>query len=105
MAVLSVAGLAVDQPTDSTLKIVNFSWLIADFVVVLTERWKQNKVQMQVSMSLLLVLTSSPEHDCFAKVVMDFYCTAASSGLNGFVVCSVFALLLLGIKKKQNAQE
>lgn len=40
---------------------------------------------MQVSMCLLLVLTFSPRHDCFAKVVMDFYYTAVTSGPKSFV--------------------
>ena len=57
------------------------------YVCVLREQWKANKVQMQVSMSLLLLLTFSPRHDCFAKVVMDFYCTAVTSGLTSFMVC------------------
>lgn len=55
-------------------------------------QWKANKVQMQVSKSLFLVLTSSPRHDCFAKVVMDFYCIAVTSGLKGFVLCWLFTL-------------
>lgn len=59
-----------------------------------TQQTKANKVQMQVSKSLLLVLTFSPWHDCFAKVVMDFYCIATISGLKGFVVCWVFTLLI-----------